>query len=89
MRHRRAHPHLGIRTADPRFRGLAQRADFAVNWTFTGPGGTNYVEPNVICYNGESGENSPFLQAGGGGENMPGIPPVASPKYDGERDGLR
>jgi len=65
------------------FLGWPNAADFTVNWQFTGPGNTNYVESNVINYNGASGQNGEFSEASGAGLNMPGIPPTIWPTYDG------
>ena len=65
------------------FLGWPNAADFTVNWQFTGPGNTNYVESNVINYNGASGQNGEFSEASGVGLNMPGIPPTIWPTYDG------
>ena len=64
--------------------GWPNAADFTVNWQFTGPGNTNYVEGNVIDYNGATGNNGDWAAANGGaGANMPGIPPQVFPKYNG------
>ena len=49
------------------FLGWPNAADLTVNWQFTGPGNTNYVESKVINYNGASGQNGEFSEAGGAG----------------------
>jgi hypothetical protein len=66
------------------FIGWPNAADFTVNWQFNGPGDTNYVESNVICYTAQAGQYSGhYADAGGAGANMPGIPGVAAPSYNG------
>jgi hypothetical protein len=69
---------------DHGFMGWPNAADFTVNWTFNGPGNTNYVETNTVCYNGQSGNyGTYYADAGGAGTNMPGVPSQVWPTYDG------
>jgi hypothetical protein len=67
---------------DHGFMGWPNAADFTVNWHFNGPGGT-YVEKNVINYNGATAPPNEGHYGDGNGANMPGIPPVTWPSYNG------
>ena len=67
---------------DHGFLAWPNAADLTVNWHFNGPGGT-YVETNVINYNGATAPPNEGHYADGHGTNMPGIPPITWPAYDG------